>query len=177
MRIISLAIFLILQTLLFAQPNIPVRIEGHSIVSQSLKNADITYLTFKGAVNLKAYGAVPFYKSTVTLPDRLFDCEIDIRIQKIDTLDNVIANSITDNELIDTSFKTIVFKEGQEASIYVMPYRKTSKGIERLLDFEVLIEYVPSESTDNRRSMNTNYANQSKLSIGTWFKLGITEEQ
>jgi hypothetical protein len=175
MRIISLAIFLILQTLLFAQPNIPVRIEGHSIVSQSLKNADITYLTFKGAVNLKAYGAVPFYKSTVTLPDRLFDCEIDIRIQKIDTLDNVIANSITDNELIDTSFKTIVFKEGQEASIYVMPYRKTSKGIERLLDFEVLIEYVPSESTDNRRSMNTNYANQSKLSIGTWFKLGITE--
>lgn len=175
MRSFITLLLLIFQTGLFAQSNIPVRIEDHSVVTQNLKNADINYLTFKGAVNLEAYGAVPFYKSTVNLPDILFDCEIDISIIKTDTLDDIIASSITDKELIDTTFKTIVFNEGQEASIYVMPFRKTSKGIERLLDFEVLIEYVPSEPTDNSRSMNINYANESKLSSGTWFKLGITE--
>ncbi len=172
---ILLYITLFLPFLAFSQETLPVSIVWSELQSQkSVKNLQVNYYSFDGATNLSEFGSLPVYYIDVELQDPLFEYYVAIDIVGIDTLTISVSELITDADLISFAPEfRIDYTEGN-ARIYVLPFYR-DEGIIRLNKFNILLDLVPVEPKTNAALVFSEYATQSVLSTGRWFKLGITE--
>lgn len=158
-----------------AQITIPVKLENNNIISQELRNSTIQYLSFDNAVNLPEYGAIPLYFTTVNLPSEYMGCEVEIVPIRTDTIDNITSTHITDNDLISNDITFNIVRNGNSADIFVLPFYLVDDphSIIRLLEFELIVDFVPTENEVIRETVNTSFTNESVLSKGQWVKMGI----
>ncbi|NQU32178.1 MAG: type IX secretion system sortase PorU [Bacteroidetes bacterium] len=176
MRKIYLIFFaLLLQTLLLAQVTIPVKLQYDYVIKQETRHGEISYLTFEGAVNLHTYGSFPLYSYDIDLPGEYFECEVIIEELIQDSLSESLSNRLTDNDLIGNKFEYQVSYIGTKARIQVLPFRwnESQSRILQLIEFNLLVDFVPSEGPNNNKTIQNDYSSESVLASGTWVKFGI----
>ena len=169
---------ILLPLFLVAQISEKVSIDWTGLQSEkTIKDLEVSYYSFENATNLPQFGALPIYTSTVALPADVYECEVEVRILTADTLDADIQEQITDVDLVTYNAQVDAEYHDNVAQIYVLPFVRDSKSdkIIRLKEFELLIDLVPVVPAVKQQSTTNDYASNSVLSSGAWFKLGIVE--
>jgi len=162
----------------FGQKPISVKLDWAGLQSQKTSTSlNINYFSFTGAENIAELGSIPVYTTTVNLPDELFGCDISIKEISGDTLPFETAAILTDAELIPGQVFYKVITDKKTASIIIAPFRTIENGnrIIRLSEFEVNIIFVPVEESAEKETVARVFKENSVLSSGTWFKMGILE--
>ena len=84
--------------------------------------------------------------------------------------------TLADADLIPEDFETTIDYEGGTARIYVLPLKREGDKLIRINRFTVKLDPAPVEAPPEQEIREVNdYAQQSVLSSGKWFKLGIVE--
>ncbi len=163
--------------LVFGQYSKTIQIEWSEVQSQkSVKGMEINYFSFDGALNEAEFGAMPLFKETVKLPADLFICESTVQIISADTLLPEIAESIADIDLIGKEIAISTKYNGLSADILILPFFRTEDNlIVRINEFEIQVDFVPTVPQETL-SMVSEYATNSALSSGDWYKLGIVDQ-
>ncbi len=175
-KIYLITIAVLFNTALFAQINQLVNICFNDVIKQETKHSEVVYLTFDGAVNIAEFGSFPVFKYEANLPGELFECEAYIRDLKTDSLSNSLSNCLSDNDLIGNEFEIRINYIGSKAMVHVIPtkWNYDESQIIRLLEFNLIIDFVPTIETRKESNAILTYKNESVLSTGSWIKFGIT---
>ncbi|HEY9113709.1 MAG TPA: type IX secretion system sortase PorU [Bacteroidales bacterium] len=179
MRYLYFILFLAFPLFFFGQQTISAKLDWSEMQSQkTITSLQVNYFSFPGAENTIEYGSLPVYSATINLPDELFGCEIEIKEIVSDTLSPEASELLTDSELLSDKFSYHIIYQEKKANIHVVPLRRSDEidQIIRLVEFEIRIIFVPvEEQTPTVLSMARTYKNNSVLSSGNWYKMGIVE--
>ncbi len=100
----------------------------------------------------------------------------NVRSEVISAIDlNLIdKNDLTTDFLIETNLVSI--KKRTSSLVKIIPLRLTTNGqVERLMSADIV--FSGSEKSRFRRTKSLNFAAQSKLASGNWYKIAVTEEK
>lgn len=163
--------------LLTAQVNVPVEINWSTLQTQStIKDLEVSYYSFDYATNTPQFGALPLYFTTIELPDELFECDLSFNVISADTVGADVLAKMTDSELLSEKIQFDVEYVENKANVYVLPMKVENNSLIRFKEFQVLIDFVPSLPKPKPSSpRNYKYTDNSVLSTGEWFKMGIVE--
>jgi len=165
--------------LMLGQTMVPVKLQWQEMETIQTTWGNINYYTFDGNTNLQQYGSLPVYSTEVKLPADYFECKPEIKILDADTLSVEESLQLSDADLL--SGHVIIDKESQgiRATLNVLPMFRieTADGFRviRLIRFNVLIDFVPTEPERVKSSSPADYATTSVLSSGNWFRMGIVK--
>ena len=176
MRKIYLISFTFLFSLILtAQVSIPVHLSYDNVIKQKTRSGELSYLTFNEAINLSEYGAFPVYTYDIDLPGEYFECLVQIEIVFQDSLSNELSHKLADNDLISSSHQYKIAYNGTKASISMLPFywNESRTSIVRVIDFNLLIDFVPTEEKKNSVNIVNEYGDESQLATGRWVKLGV----
>jgi len=163
--------------LVSAQLTVPVTIDWTDLQMQrTVKGIQVNYFSFNNATNTPQFGALPLYFKTFDLPDELFECQLTFKINSADTLSSDFYNRITDAELLSPEIQYDIEYHGKTATVFVLPMIVENKRVIRFTDFEILADFIPAMPAPARTSVDIEYAANSVLSQGEWYKMGITKD-
>lgn len=139
------------------------------------KNMNVGYIFFEDAVMEGRYGSLPVFTYNKHLPDKVFTYEAEIENPIYDTLSLQNSLLISDADLLTNEFEIWVSKNSLETKIKVLPIKMDllSGRIIILREFNLIINLVPDEIKQNPAQEAHQYAENSVLSQGTWYKMGI----
>lgn len=168
---------LLLPLLLAGQTTQKVSIDWSELLSvKSSSGTQVYYYVFNDATNLFEFGALPLYVIDKDLPPAYFDYQIEIDALSFDTLEIAQAELLTDIESLSAKPEIRIRKNEKNTRVYILPIYKSDEGkIVRLINFKVHIDLVPDVDKPSALKSQVNYANESVLSSGTWYKLGIVK--
>jgi len=139
------------------------------------KNISVSYIFFEESSMEGRYGSLPVFNYNTQLPDDLFTIEAEIENPVYDTLSLQNSLLISDADLLPNEFELWVNKKNKSASIKILPLKMepTSGRIILLKEFDLNINLVPDEIKQELAQRTHQYAQNSVLAQGSWFKLGI----
>ncbi len=176
-KLFPLYMLLITTLALSAQQKVAVHIDYSNLLTlETNHNQTLHYFSFPEATNLPEYGALPIFMMDVELPSNVFECEAKLSDIEIDTLDNATMELLSDKELCPLDFTVLVEQAGNRARIFVVPFstNESRTAVFRLLKAQLLIDFSPVEPGNLQLIEERDYVDNSVLSSGTWYKLGIT---
>lgn len=160
---------------MMGQSSHQVHINWSELMSQKSNSGNvINFYSFDDATNLYDFGALPVQISIVKLPSEYFGCEIQVNILTQDTIPKSIVEQLADIDLVSSSVQYQILYGKETADIYVLPFLRTENGyVIRLIDYEIIIDFIPVEKISNQNAVSQEYVSSSVLSSGTWYKMGI----
>ncbi len=176
-KLFSLYLLLMAAFALSAQQSVQVHLNYSGLLTlETNHNQTLHYFSFPEATNLPEYGALPIFMTEVELPSRVFECEAKLVDVEQDTLDAGTTELLSDKELCPLDFKVLVEHAGKRARIYVVPFSTNDNrtSVFRLLNARLLVDFSPVEPGNLQLIETREYADNSVLSSGTWYKMGIT---
>ncbi len=171
-------LLLMVSIVLQAQDTIKIQPDYSSLLSLELSSDQtIHYYSFTDATNLAEFGALPVFMLDVDLPSSVFECDVQMTDVQEDALGVEVVNLLSDKELCDSDYQIKIEKHGDKCRIYMLPFRKKEDGSQlfRLNSAQLLVDFSPVEPENLQLVQEREYADNSILSSGTWFKLGITQ--
>lgn len=174
---ILLYLLLLGSVVLHAQDTIKLKPDYSALLSLELASGQtLRYYSFPEATNLPEYGSMPVFMVDIDLPSRVFECDVKLIQVVEDTLKREISAVLSDRELCRSDYQFKVENKGDQARVYVLPFRTdvSKENVFRLLSGGLLVDFSPVEPQNLQYVEKREYTNQSVLSDGTWFKLGIT---
>ena len=162
---------------MLGQETIAVKLDWQDITTvQTAKNINVSYIYFDGSSMNYKYGSLPVFNYEIDKFDNVYEVEIEIINPIYDTLSIETSLSISDYDLAPLDIETWV-KYSDKAIINILPLKRNTitNQVILLTEFDIIYKLSPLEEGRNIVSRTTNYSNQSVLSEGNWFKLGIVE--
>jgi hypothetical protein len=174
-KFLLLVVFVISALITVSQIVVPVSLQYSEITEQQTSQSNLNYVTFSGSQNILEFGAFPVYYYEVELPSEYFACEIEIDEFSSGKFTHEQSLILTDNELLDTEYGFSIVYSGTLAQIYVLPFKWdiSQNEIVKLIDFDLLIDYVPVGKQAKPVKSSNDYVAESVLSTGEWIKMGI----
>lgn len=171
-------LIVILPLFIFGQDEIKVHIDWNTIdVQKTVKNIEIQTITFEKNVYSHSYGALPVYSIQIDLPSEYFGYELDIEIIDVDTLSVNESLDLTDADLLQDRPLWHIEYDQLLAKIYVVPMLagQNETGIQLLTNFNLTLDLIPIEQRESQMNREVFFADNSVLSTGNWYKIGIVQ--
>ena len=171
-------LLLLLPLFQYGQVEIPVQINWNGISTQStVKGLEVKTISFDNNIHKYRFGALPVYTTNVSLPAEYFGCELDFKVISADTLTVNESISLTDSDLLEGEILWYVEYDDLMAKIYVVPMMRIQQEekIQIIQKFEISVDFVPIEERENIKSREVFYTDNSVLSSGDWYKIGIVQ--
>lgn len=156
--------------------SIKLKWEAQPIYVQTGPNEYKNLLRCKEGNNPARWLHMPVYSHQISLP---YEATLTFTLHNtvFEPLENVNAFDLALSSLshrIDIQYDVHYYRKQPIATLYFIPLIKNAQGgIEKLLSAELKIDFVPRA---NRRSgASGNFAANSVLASGNWYKFGVTE--
>ncbi|MDP2721947.1 MAG: type IX secretion system sortase PorU [Bacteroidales bacterium] len=161
-----------------AQEMVQIKIKYTNVLSLTAPSGQtIHYYSFSGATNKPEFGALPLLFNELKLPDAVFDCDPQLQNVEEETIAPVEIALLNDLELCKSNYQIISEKLGDQALVYVLPFRHDSAtdSFLRLTSATLKLTLFPADPKKTVARQTVEYTNQSVLSNGTWYKIGTVE--
>jgi hypothetical protein len=171
-------LFLILPVILLGQDEIAVHIDWHDIeIQKTVKDIEIHTISFENSVHSFEYASLPVYAIEIELPSKYFGCELQFGIKATDTLSLAESSGITDADLLQDEPLWHVTYDQLKAKIFIVPMLAghTDGRIQLITDLNIIVNLVPIEYKETVPDRELSFADNSVLSQGNWYKLGIVK--
>ncbi|GAB4295260.1 MAG: type IX secretion system sortase PorU [Marinilabiliales bacterium] len=140
-------------------------------------NGNVNYLNYPGASYVNDENLLPYQVIKISIPDIKVPDKLEINI--LSTLPITIKTKFSGKEDISNKInlnQKIIYDEKQKtAIIYFVPVVKTANN-QFLLVTQYEIKYNLVNDSKKSRKLNKNYASNSVLSSGTWYKIKIQND-
>lgn len=160
----------------YGQETINIKLEWQGIKTEgTFKNLRVNYLCFDGSLMNYKYGSLPVFSYEVNSPDEVYSYELEIINAVYDTLSVEKSELISDRDLATHDFEYWIQKNGKTTVLNILPIKWASNSQQFIVlnDFTIVLNLVPVEERISTAISDPIYSNNSVLSEGQWFKLGI----
>ena len=158
----------------FSQQSETVAIQWQNDASANLYSKDINvYPVFKNSFITNEWGLMPcFYKSF----DIAGNQAINVTINEIetDTLASDKFEKYSDVDVLKDDWQIKITYTGKRADLYILPLKISSGKIIRLKKFKLTEDFIEN-GRQQGRYFEPEYTDNSVLSSGEWYKIGITK--
>ncbi len=155
-----------------------VQLNWHGVISETINSEEINTLYFTDAGNADRWGLLPVYQKKYNLPAPGLEFEFEIlnpEFAALDVskgfegLDQIPERLFHETEIITTRGK-------KQLLLKLLPLRFNSKNgqYEKLISFEINKKIVPGSSAF-AGNPGEEFAENSVLATGEWYKIGVTE--
>ena len=132
-------------------------------------------LSFEGAQYIGEIKELPYLQKVVPIQSNMEVARVEIKNPIYTSLIASELNLLPSNlSLLDSPeliYGTVYDKKKPFLEYRILPFRKTAKGIEKLVSYDLNISYSPNtQSSAKPKSLVAN----SILTSGSWFKIGVT---
>lgn len=175
-NIYHIILVLIFPLSLLGQEEIGAKIKWNGIDAQkTVKELVVNTITFENSTNSHQFGALPVYTTEINLPSEYFGCELTFEIISSDTLSLKESSGLADTDLLQEALLWHVEYHGLMAKLHVVPMliKWGDERVQIVTDFNIKIDLVPVEQKEGSMNGETYFADNSVLSYGEWFKIGI----
>ena len=178
-KIILIFCLLVATGMMQAQDSIRVKIDYTDLLTLTTPHGHtLHYYSFTDATNKSNYGSLPLLLTEAILPGILFECEANLnRIDEEYISPDEVA-LITDLEYCNSEYQIIIENQGENALIYILPFRKDSlgTGFLRLKTANLNLMYTAVVPGPLSIGISRDYAESSVLGQGIWYKLGTVKQ-
>lgn len=135
-------------------------------------NGQKYYSVFFNSTIYPKWGYLPCYETTVDInpSDSLI---LTLNVFNVDTVYNGLER-IIDSYLASDDWEIATEYFNNHVDIYILPLKKSGKDIIRIDDFELDFK-IKKDCRTPKESKNIEYADNSVLSSGQWFKIGVVK--
>ncbi len=141
--------------------------------SLTSRGTNINYLTFEGSDIDYQYGSLPVFIYELQAESSVYSFEIEIVDQVFDTLPEEMANLVSDRDLAESDI--IAKYDPPRLSLLPLKYDINTGELLLLKSFSIRATLVPIAETKQKAAATVNYTENSVLSQGSWFKMGIVK--
>ena len=133
----------------------------------------VVYPVFEESVIYRDFATLPCYSTTMPV---LSNQTIKATIEVVDA-DTLQFNGqhYADEDLLTENFQVKVEANRGVAHLFVLPMSKQGDKIIRLKKFNLIAETVVSAENRREKTVTHQYAGESVLNTGTWYKIGVME--
>ena len=160
----------------YGQEVIHIKFDWQDIkTEETIKNLKVNYLSFEGASMNYKYGSLPIFSHELDSPDEVYSYEIDIINAVFDTLSIEKSQMISDLDLATNDIEYWIQENSNTTNINVLPIKRDANSLQLILlkEFSIVLCLIPVEEIKGTSVSEPAYSNNSVLSEGQWFKLGI----
>lgn len=160
----------------FGQEVIDIKLDWQDIkTEETIKNLQVNYLSFDGSTMNHKYGSLAVFSYEIESPDEVYSYELEIINAVYDTLSIEKSQKISDGDLATNEFEYWVQNNERNTYLNILPIKWESNSLRLILlkEFSIVVSLVPVEEIKGPAISNPAYSNNSVLSQGQWFKLGI----
>ncbi len=157
------------------------RIEWDAINTFTLEDKEIKFLNFTDASNDDAYGMLPVFTQIFPLNAPGLSYQFMISDEVFEPFDDQAAlGDVADidliNDHIQLASEIITIRKKNYSQLCLLPMRKNPETgqYEKLVQFTIKAELFPEERF-NFTAHSREYADNSVLATGDWFKISVTE--
>lgn len=138
---------------------------------KTAKDININYLSFEGSTTEYKYGSLPVFIQELATSSPVYSYELEILNPVYDTLPFNETQLISDRDLVGDEFVL----EYVNDKIKLLPLKTDDRSnrLIRLKSFSLLTNLVPVPEEKQLNSFKQTYADNSVLSDGHWYKMGI----
>ncbi len=131
----------------------------------------------KDNIHSIAYGALPVYSVQIDLPSEYWGYELQFEIAESDTLSFTESSGLTDADLLKDKPLWQIEYDQLTAKIYVVPMiaGQNEMDIQLITDFKIILNLIPVEPGKKQLNRETSFKDNSVLSEGNWYKIGIVQ--
>lgn len=160
----------------FGQETIDVKLDWQGVkTEETFKDIRINYLSFDGSTMNYEYGSLPVFSYEIKTPDEVYSYELEIINAVYDSLSVEKSEIISDGDLATHEFEYWIQNNANTTILNILPIKWASNSQQFIVlkEFSIVLSLVPVEEIKVPVIGNPVYANNSVLSEGQWFKLGI----
>lgn len=155
------------------QRAITIEWEDDTVLSKT-KESTSNRLWFKGALSSDNEPLMPIFWTSVPVGSGVDEVMVEVRNPRFEVID--AENWMIDGLLptaLEATWELVTIRKAKIARVSVNPFVRRSDGrVERLTEGSIHVQVLNSSSRQNQ----VDFASQSKLSSGTWFRMGIPKD-
>jgi hypothetical protein len=146
-------------------------------IQKTVKDIEIHTISFDNSVHFQKFGALPVHAFEMDLPSEYFGYDLQFEVVAADTLSSEESYGLTDADLLQEEPLWYINYNDLTASFFVVPMKIAQEEGRILLlkDLNIIINLVPIEIKESSYGREAAFADNSVLSSGNWFKIGVTE--
>ncbi len=154
--------------------NDTVSIDWQPDVHENLFGGGTSYHPyFEGAYTTAEFGLMPCYFTTIDI-EQTQTLRVSVIPLQTDTISLQNQKNYPDADVLTNDWQTIIRYRHEQASVYVLPLKADKGKIVRLVKFKLKTTII-NNSRKPEQYFIPSYTDESVLSNGTWYKIGITQ--